>query len=125
MAADAAGERWLEQNGAALAELCAAERELIRRREADYDRAIREARIDPPEQIREHLGERPENISGREAWDDAAAALLDYEHRFGELPGPDEPATLRQARAWRSLQPLLDPDRAAELDRGDHLDLGP
>ncbi|MCA1699330.1 MAG: hypothetical protein LC790_10725, partial [Actinobacteria bacterium] len=136
LAADAAGEQWLEQNGAALAELCASERELIRRREADYDRAIQEARIDPPDHLREHLGERPEGLAGREAWDEAAAALLHYEQRFGELPGPDEPTRSGQARAWRFLQSALRPpdqhmslhlraERTAELDRGGDFDLGP
>jgi len=136
LAAEAAGEQWLEQNGAALAELWASERELTRRREADYDGALQAARIGPADHVIEHLGSRPEDLAGREAWDYAAAKLLHYEQRFGEPPGGDEPTVSGQARAWRSLQrglqppdertsPLLAIEQAAELDRGGDLDLGP
>ena len=109
LSAQEATEQWLEDNGAALAELCAAEHELTRRRAQAHERALQAARIEPSEQLRNHLGERPERLAGREQWDHAAAALLQYEQRFGELPGPVEPSDVGRRRAWRSLQRALEP----------------
>ena len=130
--AEAAGDGWLERNGARLQELTLIERELAERREVAYREAIVRAAHDPSPEVERELGPRPESIAEQERWDRAAFALEGYRLRYEELPGKEPPRDPVRRVSWEraraTVEELLDPeslDHTPDLGLAEDFDLGP
>ncbi|MGH2763624.1 MAG: AAA family ATPase, partial [Thermoleophilaceae bacterium] len=125
---------WLDRHAGELAEYVEIEAELGQRFSAEYERALRTVRLNPPKSLTDWLGERPRGGIERELWEHRAVRLELHRSRHGELPDAEDP--LPGPPDWRTAPAELAhtaPDRpelpAAERllpDLGDDtLDLGP
>ena len=95
-----AGDEWLERRAIELAEAAVVERELLARRAELYEDAIARAAHDPPSDLAQALGPRPDSLLERERWDEAAAAIEGYRLRYDELPGETAPAGGPRQAEW-------------------------
>ena len=97
---------WRERYSAPMTELTAHHAELERRGSLDARLHTAMARHDPERRaiLEDHLGARPDGLTGREAWDLAAAELIE-EH------GPD----LQPTQAEPYTTPDLDADVGIDL----------
>jgi hypothetical protein len=97
-------DTWLSANRDALAELVALEAELADRAEDERHARIVATLRQPPDPILQRLGPRPDDPAAREAWDQAAAHLSDYEHAYGQPPEDQPPHGGQRRRAWEEVQ---------------------
>jgi conjugative relaxase-like TrwC/TraI family protein len=130
--AEAAGDGWLERNGARLTELTVIERELAERRERAYRETILRAAHDPSPEVEREFGPRPESLPEQARWDRAAFALERYRLCFEELPGREPPANLAQRASWMQARGTVDElfdreplDHTPDLGPATELDVGP
>jgi hypothetical protein len=91
---------WLDRHAGELADYIEIEAELGQRFSAEYQRALRTVRLNPPPALADRLGERPRPGVERELWEHRAVRLELHRTRHGELP--DREDSLPAAQNWRT-----------------------
>lgn len=84
-------DMWTADREAQLSRLADVELELHRRDGVRRAEALRMVTVDPPAYVTDEFGNRPEEPTGRRAWDRGARAIESYRQRYGASIAPDQP----------------------------------